>query len=227
MSTAFISGVGRGIGQALAHKFLTEGYRVIGTSQSGSVEYSHDRLSVLPLDLASAGSIAACADEIVRLGTEIDILINNAGGLFDEDETRVDVHKLRQTLEVNLIGTIDFTERMIPALRDDAHIVSLSSQAGSLGEMDRILDSHFPYHYPAYKISKCALNMYTRTLAVRLTHEGTHITVSSVHPGWVRTEMGGDDAPVLPEEAAADIFALATSRPETGQFWFKGKKYPW
>jgi NAD(P)-dependent dehydrogenase (short-subunit alcohol dehydrogenase family) len=103
----------------------------------------------------------------------------------------------------------------------------MSSAAGSLIEMDDIESSHFPYHYPAYKISKCALNMYMRTLAARLKHEGTNIIVSSVHPGWVKTDMGGDEAPTTPEEAAENIYKLAVSRPETGQFWYNGKKYPW
>jgi NAD(P)-dependent dehydrogenase (short-subunit alcohol dehydrogenase family) len=75
-----------------------------------------------------------------------------------------------------------------------------------------------------YKISKAALNMVTRCLAIRLDGQ---ITVSSVHPGWVKTDMGGDDADIEPEEAAEDIFTLANSQVETGQFWFKGEKFPW
>lgn len=67
-----------------------------------------------------------------------------------------------------------------------------------------------------------------RTLAMRLSPKnGGDITVSSVHPGWVKTEMGGDDAPMTPAEAAEHIYTLAISNPETGQFWFKGEKYPW
>ena len=85
--------------------------------------------------------------------------------------------------------------------------------------------SHFPYHYPSYKISKAALNMYTRTLALRLKE--SDIIVSSVHPGWARTDMGGQDADISPEEAAEGIYGVATSKPETGQFWFRGKHLPW
>jgi NAD(P)-dependent dehydrogenase (short-subunit alcohol dehydrogenase family) len=82
------------------------------------------------------------------------------------------------------------------------------------------------HYYPCYKISKCALNMYTRTLASRLNED--KITVSSVHPGWVRTEMGGEDADMSPEEAAAHIYELAIKPPkESGQFWFKGEKMSW
>jgi NAD(P)-dependent dehydrogenase (short-subunit alcohol dehydrogenase family) len=236
MKTVLITGIGRGIGKALAQKFLAEGYVVIGTSQTGSVDYSNANLKVFQLDLTSADSIKKCAEAIAadmsKIGAKVDILINNAGALFDEDETRVVVDKLRKTLEVNLIGTIDFTEQVIPIIKigereGGGHIVSISSQAGSLQEMDRVMDSHEPYHYPAYKISKCAINMYTRTLAVRMNHENAGIIVSSVHPGWVKTDMGGDEAPTTPEEAAENIYKLAISRPETGQFWYNGKKYPW
>lgn len=227
MQTALITGIGRGIGRALAERFLKEGWQVLGTSQSGAVDYSDPNLKVFKLDLASPDSIKKCGQEIIKTGAKIDILINNAGVLEDEDETRVVVEKLRKTLEVNLLGTIDWTERIIPAMNKDSHIVSLSSQAGSLQEMDHVMDSHEPYHYPAYKISKTALNMYTRTLAVRMNHEKTGIIISSVHPGWVKTDMGGDDAPVSPAEAAENIFKLAVSKPETGQFWYNGRKYPW
>jgi NAD(P)-dependent dehydrogenase (short-subunit alcohol dehydrogenase family) len=237
MKTTLITGIGRGIGKALTLKFLKEGYAVIGTSQTGAVDYSPGNLKVFQLDLTSADSIKKCAeaiaDELGKSGTKVDALINNAGALFDEDETHIIIEKLRQTLEVNLIGTIDWTERIIPSMKagngnnNGGHIVSISSQAGSLQEMDRITDSHEPYHYPAYKISKTAINMYTRTLAVRMDHEKTGIIVSSVHPGWVKTNMGGDDAPTTAEEAAEQIFKLAVSRPETGQFWYNGNKYPW
>jgi NAD(P)-dependent dehydrogenase (short-subunit alcohol dehydrogenase family) len=227
MKTALITGVSRGIGKALAQIFLAEGYAVIGTYQTSPLDYKDSALTTLQLDISSDKSVQKCAETIAASNTQIDILINNAGALFDEDETRVVIDKLRKTLEVNLVGTANVTESLIPFIRKGGHIVCLSSQAGSIQEMDHIMDSHEPYHYPAYKISKAALNMYIRTLAVRLNHENFGITVSAVHPGWVRTDMGGDEAPTTPKEAASDIYDLAISRPETGQFWFKGKKYPW
>jgi NAD(P)-dependent dehydrogenase (short-subunit alcohol dehydrogenase family) len=60
-----------------------------------------------------------------------------------------------------------------------------------------------------------------------MEHNDANIIVSSVHPGWVKTDMGGEEAPMTPEEAAAHICTLALSQPESGQFWFKGEKYPW
>ena len=246
MKTVLITGIGRGIGQALAKKFLAENYKVIGTATTGKVDFSNPNLTVYQLDLSSPESIDRCCADIARVneknGMTIDILINNAGAMFDNDEIQVIVDKLLKTLEVNLIGTIDFTEHIIPEMSPSGHIVSISSSAGSLTDTDMAdaKTSHFPFHYPAYKISKCALNMYTRTLAMRMQHErnttgpagapgisADFITVSSIHPGWVKTAMGGDDATETPEEAAESIYKLAISRPETGQFWFNGKKYPW
>lgn len=227
MKTILITGVSRGIGKAETLQFLSEGHTVIGTSIDGTVDFAHERLTIFPLDLSKPASIASCVDQIQKTGVRFDILINNAGALFDDDDTRVMVDKLRQTLEVNLIGTIDFTERIIHLMNPDGHIVNTSSSAGSLAGATDLRQTHYPYHYPAYKISKVALNMYTRTLANRLTHEGSNIIVSSVHPGWVKTDMGGEEAPMTPVEAAKHICALALSRPESGQFWFKGEKYPW
>jgi NAD(P)-dependent dehydrogenase (short-subunit alcohol dehydrogenase family) len=227
MKTVLITGISKGIGKSLAQKYVKEGWKVIGTSTSGTVDFDDKNLKTYRLDLSSPESIKECADSIIATGIKIDVLHNNAGALFDEEETQVVVDLLRKTLEVNLIGTIDFCERIIPLVNKGGHIVNTSSQAGSLTREDDDSATHFPHHYPAYKISKAALNMYTRTLSGRLKRENGDIIVSSVHPGWVKTAMGGDDAPISPEEAADDLYKLATSHPETGQFWFKDKKYPW
>lgn len=221
MQTVLITGIGKGIGKALAEKFLKEGFSVIGSFFSGEAP-KNEKLLAHPLDLSKPESINHFIEEITRLGKRIDILINNAGIIADEEETKVVPEKLRKTLEVNLIGTIDLTEKLIPLINNSGHIVNISSSAGSLSES---IKSHFPGHYPAYKISKAALNMYTKTLAHRLRDSG--ITVSSVHPGWTKTDMGGEEADLTPEEAAEGIYKLAISKPETGQFWFKGEKMPW
>ena len=222
MKTVLITGVGKGLGRALAEKFLVEGYSVIGTLHGGPSPFSHEHLKLHELDLALDGSREKCISEIIESGVKMDILINNAGILADEEETTVIADKLRQTLEVNLIGTIDFTERLLSIMNDDGHIINISSSAGSLDGTGH--SSHFEGHYPAYKISKAAINMYTRTLALRLKGK---ITVSSVHPGCVKTGMGGEKADTLPEEAAVDIFDFALSSPKSGEFWFKGVRMPW
>lgn len=220
MKTVLITGASRGIGKALAEKFLSEGYFVIATSTSGEAEMKNENLIFFSLDLSKSDSIKNCAENISSLGKKIDILINNAGIMVDEFSRGAEMNLLRKTMEVNLFGTVDFTERIIPILNEGAHILNASSSAGSLARSQENDDDF----YPAYRISKTALNMYTRTLAVLLKGK---TTVSSFHPGWVKTDMGGQDAPMLPEEAAKYIFDLANSSVETGQFWYKGEKFAW
>jgi len=217
MRTVFISGVDKGLGRALAERFLASGDFVIGTSTTGTVDYSHTNLHVLLLDFYKPKTVEQCIQEINDLNRPIEILINNAGVLKDEDDTSVVLEKLRATLEVNLFGHIQITEALLPIINSGGHIINISSSAGSLEKTTHT-------NHPAYKISKAALNMYTRTLAIRLSGR---ITVSSVHPGWIKTDMGGTDADLAPEEAAEDIVKLMNSQVETGQFWFKGKKFPW
>lgn len=222
MRTVVITGIGKGIGKALADKFSAEGYTVIGTTLSG--EAGTAGVPVHTLDLADPESIRHAAEAICSAAPTIDILINNAGVLLDEDWTSLNPDLLRKTFEVNVIGTAAFTEALKERIvASGGHIVNISSTAGSLALADGSA-SHFPHHYPAYKISKTALNMYTRTLAVELAGKAI---VSSVHPGWVQTDMGGEEADMTPAEAAEGIFALAAARPETGQFWHKGEKLPW
>lgn len=222
MKNVLITGISKGIGKALAQKFLKKGYFVFGTSIDGQTDFSDPNLSVVGLELSSTKSIADCASTLLKSGKKIDIQINSAGAMLDEDETTVIPDKLRKTLEINLIGPIDLTEQILPIINEGGHIINVASSAGSLALPAH--DSHEEGHYPSYKISKTAVNMYTKTLAARLKGK---ITVSSVHPGWVRTDIGGQEAPVTPEEAAENIFKLAISRPETGQFWFNGEKMPW
>ncbi len=224
MKTVLVTGIGKGIGKATAERFLSEGYTVMGTSTLGVVSYEHENLKVFQLDLRSSESISACAKALTDTGVMFDVVINNAGALFDEEDSTLIVEKLRQSLEVNLIGTADFTEQILSRVKEGGHIVMISSSAGSIGRTGHS-KSRFPGRYPAYKISKAALNMYVRTLALRMSDLGT--TVSALHPGWVKTDMGGEDADITPEVAGENIYHFAVSQPETGLFWFNGENLPW
>ena len=218
-NVVFITGVSRGIGRAVTEKFLSEGYFVIGTSTSGKTEFKHKNLEVIKLNLASLKSIEECVNNFVKLNKKIDILINNAGIWSGrENDPTLHIQDLRNVLEVNLFGTISLTERLINHINKAGKIINISSSAGSLANI---------YHcnYPDYSISKAALNMYTRTLSFRL--QPKKITVNSIHPGWVETDMGGKGADFKPKEAAKNIYDRIVSLTETGQFWFKQDKFPW
>ncbi len=219
MKTILITGMSRGIGGATAQKFLREGYFVIGTSTNGKIDFQHKNLKIFQLNLAQEKSIDECIKKIKDTNKKIDILINNAGIVVEEEvnESDINIKYLRETLEVNLIGTIKFTEEVIPFMNIKGQIINISSVAGSL-------QGKYNLNYPSYRISKAALNMVTKILSERLKGK---VIVSSIHPGWVKTDMGGEEADMEPGEVAEDIFKLANSNRETGQFWFKEEKFPW
>ena len=216
----FITGVSRGIGKALAEKFLSENWEVIGTSTSSKSDIINKNLTILKLDLSSSKSIEECVKSFKKLNKKLEILINNAGIWSGEEDSAslMKIEYLRKVLEVNLIGTIDLTQKMINLIKENGKIINISSSAGSLNKI---------YHpdYPDYSISKAALNMYTRTLAIKLKKH--KILVASIHPGWVRTDMGGSNADISAEESAENVYQRITTLTETGQFWFKQDRLEW
>lgn len=217
MKKVVITGVSRGIGKAAAKRFLTAGWSVIGTSRK-LVEMPE--VEWVELDLASGSSREYAADTIQWAGP-FDVLINNAGMLpFSERNfgaSRIRESELRETLEVNLIGTIDLTEQLISNIRRSGQIILLGSMCGSLVEANCARS-------PMYSISKAALHMYGRQLASRLKDR---VTVSVLDPGWVKTDMGGPNAEREPSEAAEELYRLATAKVPTGRFWKNGKERPW
>ena len=222
MKTIVITGTSRGIGKALAEKFMAEGWFVIGTAVSGLNLVDSDHFQGYDLDLSSPQSIEAFANEIISKKTPINMIINNAGVVLDEFDESVVMKKFRKTMEINLFGQIDLTERLLPLLAVGGQIFNMSSTAGELGKELK------PFKYPSYKISKTALNMYTVTLASRLMGKGSF--VASIHPGWVKTEMGGGEATITAEEAAGYIYDFASKQKpisDTGKFWFKGEVLSW
>lgn len=220
MKKAVITGASRGIGKATAEKFLAEGFAVVGTSTSGA-GFEHENLSWVQLDLIDSGSIGRAAKDIAARG-KIDVLVDNAGYLSDTEsdfgDSPVDMDVLRRTLEVNLIGTIDFTEQLLPSLKEGGRILLLGSQLGSLTDAMHTASI-------SYSISKAALGMYARQLAGQVKERDVRVFI--VDPGWVRTDMGGPNATRAPEEPAREIYELAVSDLPTGRFWREGKERSW
>ncbi len=227
---ALITGVNRGIGRALAERFLAEGARCILTVRNLETAASlagqfPDRTAEIEIcDLAEPASIAALGKRVRARHASLDLLVNNGAIFLKEDRAmtadQLDLGVLRATLEVNLFGAIEMCKTFAPMIPRGGRIINLSS---TMGQLDGGLE---PYAV-AYGISKTALNAYTSALAAALHKRG--ILVDAYHPGWVKTEMGGPGAQREPGDATETALYLAT-RPvqgRTGRFWLDGKPIPW
>jgi len=207
-----ITGASRGIGFALTKLFLERGYKVIGACRNGKIDnLSHPNLDVIELDLSNSTSIRYVAT-VVKKESKIDILINNAGIGPDLDLDLPTEETFKPTFDVNVTGTVLFTESLIEKINQGGSIVNISSEMGSIENCKRI-DS------VAYRMSKSALNMYTKILSNRLK---ASLRVISIHPGWVRTtiaESNIDNGRLSPEESAIKLFDYIISDFETGTFW--------
>lgn len=219
--TVFITGVSRGIGLALAEKFLRENYTVIGASRTPPPCLVYRNFTFLPLNLAEKREIEEVTDELSGRHCKIDILINNAGIGPDLDRLYPDPASMQETFEINVFGLVSLTEKIIPLLNQEAKIINISSDMGSLTSCSSP-DS------AAYRMSKAALNMYTKVLANRYR---SVFKIASLHPGWVRTTIAPSSVHgrLSPEESADKIFAFITSGFESGAFWNieKDEKSEW
>ncbi len=222
--TVLITGANRGIGLEYAKQLSAKGYRVIGTarnpSQADELDVVADRIE--QLDVADASSVAALADRLE--GVAIDILINNAGIFPREDVTldKVDFEMMERVLAVNTLGPLRVTRALMPNLQAGKRkiIVSMTSGLGSIEKSNG--------RWYAYRSSKTALNQINKIWSVELGPEGFICTV--LHPGWVRTDMGGPDATYSPEESVAGLVRVieGLGPDDNGQFYdFQGNVIPW
>jgi len=233
--TALVTGANRGIGFAIARRLAELGIGVLAgvrndvTAAAAKTTFSKFGVDVTPviLDVADAAALPSTLKAIEQSHAPIDILVNNAailidgpGGfnasLFDmTDDT------LRCTWETNVLAPAAIIRTLLPGMiaRGYGRVVNISSLAGQLAGMGS--------GFPAYRISKTALNAVTRIAASEAGNG--NIKVNACSPGWVRTDMGGPDAPRLPEKGAETAVWLATLPPDgpTGGFFEDKKAVPW
>lgn len=225
---AVVTGANRGIGFEICRQLAARGIRVVVAARDedkalqAAAELDGDgipfRLDVT--DPEGPGRLAAFLES--RLG-RADVLVNNAAVFLDRSWGGLDVpmEVIRETLEVNLLGAWALSQAVIPLMRRRGYgrIVNLSSGLGAMSEMSG--------GYPAYRVSKLALNGMTRILADEL--RGTNILINTMCPGWVQTAMGGARAP-RPVQEGADTAVWLATLPDggpTGQFFRDRRQIPW
>ncbi len=221
--TVLISGTSRGLGAELARLYAEDGWRVIAC-QRGAIR-AEDATDRLTLDVADPASIDALGRTLQ--GVAIDVLINNAavrgdiGGL-----ATLDTGGFLDVMRVNALAPLLVTRALLANLRAGERrvVANISSRAGSLAE-GTLDDDDGDY---AYRCSKAALNMVTVKLAQDLKSDG--ISVVSLHPGWVQTDMGGSEAVVSVAESAAGLKAIIdkTDLADSGSFHaYDGRRVSW
>jgi len=242
---AFITGGNRGLGLQTALELKDAGVRVvIGSRNLAEGENALGKLldagvdaEVLRFDITNTADHKAAFDYFTAKYGRLDILINNAGiagGTFpgtgpEHSAGEVPLELLRKVFDTNFFAQIALTDALLPLLKKSpaGRIVNLSSILGSLTLQATPGSPIYDAKSFAYDASKTALNAFTIHLAYEL--KDTKIKVNSAHPGWVKTDMGGAQAPMELSEGAKTSVALATLRDDgpTGGFFHLGQTLPW
>ncbi len=237
---ALITGANKGIGLETARQLSQQGITVlIGARDATKGEEAVAKLKkenldarVIEIDVADDARIRKAAKQIEREFGHLDILINNAGIMLDSYDTKIaemPIEMWRDTFATNFFGLVATTQAFLPLLRksEAGRIVNLSSILGSITYHATPGSPVYDAIVPAYNVSKSAVNSYT----VHLAHElkGTKIKVNAAHPGWVKTEMGGKEAPMELQDGARTSVALATLDEDgpSGAYLHLGEPLPW
>jgi len=232
MATVLITGANRGLGLEFARQYASEGWDVFATCreprrarelQALAQASSGKKLRVLSMDVADTGSVHKAAQQLD--GIPVDVLINNAGtaGASGQTTGNVDYENWLRVLAVNTLGPMRVAEAFVDlvARSERRLIVTITSGMGSL--TDNTSGGSI-----AYRTSKAAVNMAMRSAAADLGPRG--ITCVVIHPGWVKTDMGGASAPLTPKESITGMRRLIgrLGPADSGKFFnYDGREHPW
>lgn len=240
---ALITGANKGIGFETARQLGKEGVTIIAGARSkekgeAAVKKLQDEgitAEFLQLDVDNNADIKGAYDYINNKYGKLDILVNNAGimiesgGFGTNNTTTISDKELHDTLDTNFFNVVKLTNTLLPLIRKSnaGRIVNLSSILGSLNLHSDASSPIYESKLFAYNTSKTALNSYTIHLAAALA--GTSVKVNSVHPGWVKTDMGTDAAPMEITDGAKTSVALSLldENGPTGKYMHLGDELPW
>jgi len=219
---ALVSGANRGIGAEIARQLAADhGFLVFAGARNPDDVAAHQGIEPIRLDVTDQAAVDAAVQAVESGPGRLDALVNNAGVYGDPvGAAEYDLGQAHEVLEVNTFGPWRLIEALLPLLRksDAPRVVNVSSGAGQLSDMNG--------GYPGYRISKTALNALTRILSKE--EGGNGILVNSMCPGWVRTDMGGENASLSVEEGADTAVWLATEPDApSGGFYKKREPIPW
>ena len=237
---ALITGANKGIGLETARQLAGRGVHVILASRdhdkgvAAALRLQGEGLSAeaLTLDVTDAAGIAQAVADVGRRHGRLDILVNNAGVLLDDLQRAPSEQTLetwRRTFDANLFGLIAITQAFLPLLKQApaGRIVNLSSILASNTLHSDPASPIYDFKAPAYNVSKTAVNAWTVQLAYEL--KNTAIKVNAAHPGHVKTDMGGEAAPMEIVDGARTSVELALLPDDgpNGAYIHLGQALPW
>jgi NAD(P)-dependent dehydrogenase (short-subunit alcohol dehydrogenase family) len=232
MSTrhSLVTGANRGLGLEFVRQLLARGDHVIATCRHpGKATLLNPlagefpgRLHVLPLDVGDPKSIAELARELPLVCETLDLLVNCAGVLHSGERFgNLGAANLDDSFRTNARGPLLLAQALAPMLVDGARIANITSELGSIAGLTR-------FGTPSYNISKAAQNMATALLAKALATRG--IIVLALHPGWVQTDMGGNDATLAPAQSVQGLLRVidGATLQSSGRFFdWRGETMEW
>jgi NAD(P)-dependent dehydrogenase (short-subunit alcohol dehydrogenase family) len=234
-TVALITGANKGLGLEIARQLGQRGLVVVlgARSQASGAEAAaklcKDGIDAhaVQLDVTSKEDVARLPGFFQEKFGRLDVLVNNAG--IAEWTADDELESFRRTFDTNFFGVVAVTYALLPLLRKSpaGRIVNQSSELGSLTSLQRSPEMFGAFVVPSYTCSKAALNGLTVSLAHKA--RGTPLKVNSAHPGWVKTDLGGDEAPMVVADGARTAVTLATLPPDgpTGQFFHLENSLPW
>jgi NAD(P)-dependent dehydrogenase (short-subunit alcohol dehydrogenase family) len=230
MATVMITGVNRGLGLEFIRQYAEQGWQVIGTcrdldraAEARALAEANANISLYPLDVTDYDAVATLAEQL--RGTTLDVVILNAGvmGRHSAALGKLDADEFRAVLEVNVIATAKCLEAFSPLLADSKRgvIVGMGSFLGSIGsDADGGLYS--------YRAAKAGVHAIMKAASIDLREQGT--IAIAMHPGWVATDMGGENAQIQPSESVSGMSRVIAglTRQDSGRLLtYSGAELPW
>jgi NAD(P)-dependent dehydrogenase (short-subunit alcohol dehydrogenase family) len=216
MPTVLVTGSNRGLGLEFVRQYRAEGWDVIATVRESSPELEALGAEVRTLDMGDAEAVSA-----MRAGRALDLLIANAGTYGPRDAAdAAGAGEWLETFAINTIAPYLLAQAVLPEVRAaKGKLIAISTRMGSIEDNDS-------GGFLAYRSSKTALNMAWRTLALA----NPDLVCVPLHPGWVQTRMGGQNAPVTPEQSISGTRRVidGLTADQSGEFFdFEGRFVPW
>ena len=221
-TTVFVAGASRGLGREFVNQYSADGWQVIAGVRTPGAERLDEGVRVVKLDVTRAADVDAATASVGDAPLDLLVVVAGQTGTRSQDFAAPDDAEFDTVMRTNVLGPMRLIEAFAPRIAAARGTLAvLSSAMGSIGGSQHAGDL-------IYRTSKAAVNMVVHNAHLQYSPQGLRIV--SLHPGWVRTDMGGPNADVSPEDSVAGMRRVIAdlSDGDSGQFFdFQGKPLPW